>query len=142
MHDYYFLTFGTPIIFIPIAFFAHLPKPTKWSKYIVILTSLSIGYVLVANSAYLVRKINGRYAKEIPSLPHPDLNVKATQLRQVGIKSSSPMLVLGDISPNVGLYYLKQPGWTNYFPKNDFISLEEFCQDCDFSIPLPRHLHE
>lgn len=120
MHDYYYLTLGPFMVFIPIAVFDGLPKFSTWPRYAIIATTLILIYTLGGSMDFLGRKLGGRYVKQSTYLPSPTLNDKAHLLREAGISSNDPMILFGDISPNVGLYYLKQMGWTTYAPRNTF----------------------
>ncbi|PHI21084.1 hypothetical protein CEQ90_05230 [Lewinellaceae bacterium SD302] len=113
-HDYYALTLILPFLLAAIlglryyaAFFRY-----KWVKYSTVILGLSL---LLFSFSYVPRKLDPRYEMTATKVPPLDPSTEfAQRFAEFGIDKEAKVLMIPDNSPNVGLYYFKRKGWSDY----------------------------
>jgi len=135
-HDYYFLPcvpFCAVILLMLMQLIGKLER--KW--LIGILKLLLIG-VCVASLNYSLIKLEGRYVQGIDKYEFPsyDLSAVSSILQRSNIESDSRFLVIGDLSPNGVLYFLRRKGYSfkDEAELNRRIDKEQIIKDCNYLI--------
>lgn len=134
IHDYYALTICLPVIFVLIAWLRVYNSVLEKLKYSYLLTILALAFFAFSLS-YLPRKLNPRYEKSFKEVPPLETIELGKLMTQKGIGSDKKVIIIPDISPNVGLYQLKRFGWTDYLisdPKAE--NLHYFRHNADYLI--------
>jgi hypothetical protein len=111
-HDYYFIALIPGIIFITISSFINIKhKFPLVAESMITRSALLILCVLSLN--YARQKLADRYEKQADLYADigNDLRDIKQYLDQLGVARSEKVVLVTDLTPNGGLYFLDRPGW-------------------------------
>ena len=142
-HDYYFITIIPGVIFIVLNGFVGLKNssPKLISHFIVTLLLITLCLLSIN---YARQKLNDRYSDSTDTFAAVGRKLQGADkwLDQLYIKSDARVVILGDSTPNGGLYFINRQGWSignsstnqqqllNYYINNgaDYILLTDSTQ--------------
>jgi hypothetical protein len=109
-HDYYLLNNMIAPTFWLITFL-YLVRDRKIRKGVLIATVLIIGILLLHTRGALNERYHGRFQESL----NDDLFTITPYLRSIGIERTDRVVSVPDLSPNISLYLMNNPGWTEAF---------------------------
>ncbi len=112
-HDYYFITIIPGVIFIVLNGFVGLKNsfPKIVSHFIVTLLLITLSCLSIN---YARQKLNDRYSDSTDTYAAIGQKLQGADkwLDQLYVNSEARVIILGDSTPNGGLYFINRQGWS------------------------------
>jgi 4-amino-4-deoxy-L-arabinose transferase-like glycosyltransferase len=118
-HDYYMLNIfivPTLIVMCSVQIWESF-ELNKWLKHTALLSTILLFAMMLKHSRHILHE---RYYGVLKEGLNEDLQTVTPYLRSIGINANDLVVSMPDPSPNISLYLMNQPGWTEAFTYSDF----------------------
>lgn len=117
-HDYYLINLAILPIFVWLIFLEFVYR--NWRPKLFYTIAIFLLALSVYNVYHTRQMMDRRYYGNMKESAHPALYAITPYLRSIGIERTAKIVSVPDVSPNITLYLMNNPGWTEAFNWDDY----------------------